>query len=1192
MKRKLLTILLTLITALCLTLGLAACDRNGASSESDDIWTIERVYAHAQALGFEGSLEDLIAQFKGEAGKDGLDGKDGVGVKKIYINENSELIIELTEGEPINLGSIRGKDGVNGADGKDGKDGTDGKDGMNGTDGKDGVTPHIGENGNWFIGERDTGIKAEGKDGKDGKDGVNGTDGKDGQDGQDGKDGVTPHIGENGNWFIGERDTGIKAEGKDGQDGKDGVNGTDGKDGQDGQDGKDGVNGADGKDGANGTDGKDGVTPHIGENGNWFIGERDTGIKAEGKDGQDLTKCEHIFPPEWTVQVAASCTSIGYSTRTCETCGFVEYQFQKATGHVWGEAEDLIATCTSHWTVRICTVCEASVVEAAEPRGHKFLDNVCVYCGKTDWENVDLSYLDMYCGTYGYNYFADLEKGTSLQKLYREIDREVRIFHVDDTRSPANQLVASFNYRDLNLTQDEAISVWKTYKDDNPLFYWLSNTVTCSNTELNLLVDEAYANGAVRSYYNRLVISKVEEFISQLDANDGAYRKALGFHDAILYAVDYAYQEDGTPEDEAWAHNVIGVFTEQGAVCEGYARTFQLLLNVAGVESVYVSGDGGGEAHAWNLAKMDDGKWYWFDLTWDDASVNGQASWKWGIRYNYFCVTDTTDVNKTEGGWETSYATFLERHTPDSQNGKAEKFLYELPVRAKKEFASGEFPILNEEFQTGEFKTDAFTASVVGYNALEIHAIPIGDDIMIPDRLEYGEHIYDVISLGCGKDGVSYSINLNGVKSITIPKTVKFIWDFACNNFENIYVVPENLWFTSKDGVLFTKSLYTLIQYPTLNPRTEYMIPEETKELAHGSFSSFEICSSLKSLTIGPNVSIIGITNWGGGYHDSDDHFGGNIVLGEFDRIYGGMAENPQILIDVNNKKFCSDNVAIYDYEKTIILCLLDRNITSYEISATLMRIEDIADGFTVFDSCEHLERFTIQEGNTYFQIKDGVLYDYDFNTIIEVPHALKGEISIADGLTNIAKDAFWGCSRLTSITIPESVTSIGEYAFLGCSELTSVTIEGDLTSIGRGAFSGCSGLKNIEIPNSVTSIEAEMFSSCNSLENIIIPDNVTSIGEAAFSNCGSLTSIKIPDNVTSIGEAAFSNCGSLTSIKIPDNVTSIGAAAFSNCGSLTRVTIGNSVTAIGSSAFMWCSGLKNIEIPDSVTSIGEYAFV
>lgn len=72
---------------------------------------------------------------------------------------------------------------------------------LRGNDGQDGLVPVIGENGNWFIGEEDTGIPARG---------VNG------------ENGVTPVIGENGNWFIGGEDTGVPARGADGENGVDG----------------------------------------------------------------------------------------------------------------------------------------------------------------------------------------------------------------------------------------------------------------------------------------------------------------------------------------------------------------------------------------------------------------------------------------------------------------------------------------------------------------------------------------------------------------------------------------------------------------------------------------------------------------------------------------------------------------------------------------------------------------------------------------------------------------------------------------------------------------------------------------------------------------------------------------------------------------------------------------------------------
>lgn len=59
------------------------------------------------------------------------------------------------------------------------------------------MTPHIGSNGNWWIGSTDTGIKATGADGTNGVDGNDGRDGVDGKNGVDGKDGAA---GQDGDW--------------------------------------------------------------------------------------------------------------------------------------------------------------------------------------------------------------------------------------------------------------------------------------------------------------------------------------------------------------------------------------------------------------------------------------------------------------------------------------------------------------------------------------------------------------------------------------------------------------------------------------------------------------------------------------------------------------------------------------------------------------------------------------------------------------------------------------------------------------------------------------------------------------------------------------------------------------------------------------------------------------------------------
>ena len=185
-----------------------------------------------------------------------------------------------------------GEKGDTGEAGQQGEKGDKGETGTPGQDGKDGATPKlkIGDDNFWYISYDDgqtwvsLGVKATGEKGDTGETGQQGEKGDTGEAGQQGKKGDT---GEKG------------ASGQNGKDGTNGTNGTNGANGSDGKDGKDGIGivkaeiNADGElvitytDGkvvnlgkVVGADGKDGLTPFIGENGNWWIGEKDTGVKA------------------------------------------------------------------------------------------------------------------------------------------------------------------------------------------------------------------------------------------------------------------------------------------------------------------------------------------------------------------------------------------------------------------------------------------------------------------------------------------------------------------------------------------------------------------------------------------------------------------------------------------------------------------------------------------------------------------------------------------------------------------------------------------------------------------------------------------------------------------------------------------------------------------------------------------------
>lgn len=105
-----------------------------------------------------------------------------------------------------------------------------------GPKGEPGITPHIGDNDNWWIGEKDTGVLAKGQDG------------------------ATPSIGDNGNWWINGKDTGKPSRGLQGEKGETGAQGERGLQGVQGEKGEVGPQGERGPQGIPGIQGPKGET--------------------------------------------------------------------------------------------------------------------------------------------------------------------------------------------------------------------------------------------------------------------------------------------------------------------------------------------------------------------------------------------------------------------------------------------------------------------------------------------------------------------------------------------------------------------------------------------------------------------------------------------------------------------------------------------------------------------------------------------------------------------------------------------------------------------------------------------------------------------------------------------------------------------------------------------------------------------
>lgn len=96
------------------------------------------------------------------------------------------------------------------------------------------------------------------------------------------------------------------------------------------------------------------------------------------------------------------------------------------------------------------------------------------------------------------------------------------------------------------------------------------------------------------------------------------YNFVRSVHD---YLCTSAYYPDLNSSDYIGnAHDAYGALVEKRTVCEGYAEAFKLICNYYNIPAICITGSAGGGAHMWNAVQMDDGLWYFLDITWDDQT--------------------------------------------------------------------------------------------------------------------------------------------------------------------------------------------------------------------------------------------------------------------------------------------------------------------------------------------------------------------------------------------------------------------------------------------------------------------------------------------------------------------------------------------------------------------------------------------
>lgn len=213
-----------------------------------------------------------------------------------------------------------------------------------------------------------------------------------------------------------------------------------------------------------------------------------------------------------------------------------------------------------------------------------------------------------------------------------------------------------------------------------------------------------------------------------------------------------------------------------------------------------------------------------------------------------------------------------------------------------------------------------------------------------------------------------------------------------------------------------------------------------------------------------------------------------------------------------------------------------------------------------------YLTYINVDENNSDFIDKDGVLYTKNMETLIKYPCGLLKELyEIPNEVVKIETDAFSYCS-IGTISIPASVTTIGDSAFITNNRLKQFIVDENNNNF--VSVNGVLYTKNLDV--------LVAYPKSKSESSFVIPNSVTTISQDAFHFSNNLTEIVIPDSVVKIGKRAF-RYTNIINLVIPKNVTVIEGNTFNYCDNLTNITIPNSVKIINQGAFSYCSNITNV---------------
>ena len=800
---------------------------------------------------------------------------------------------------------------------------------------------------------------------------------------------------------------------------------------------------------------------------------------------------------------------------------------------------------------------------------------------------------------YGYKDIINNIKSDAMRELYEAIDAAEKDFFFGsaDLSEDNPSIIIP---KPETLSDDEVIQVFTLYRYDHPLYFWMSSGISVSEDQIGLNCDNTQLSYSSREATWNRIVDEIGEYEEYCEGSTSNYTYAAATVYLMTQKIDYAYDENGEPEGADWAHSIIGVFddTYHLAVCEGYAKAYQLLMNYFGVPNVYVVGQANGNTgnsgemvlHAWNMVQMDDGKYYWVDPTWSDVDLRF-ANEGYGNDDGF----EPADINVTENIKDYPYRTrytyflkgngFFDDHWPLTPDNTDFFYLYTLPETEDDRYIPTDighepvenlngYPTVDEWINAGDayylvtqndgiHRTVEWRCNYSSATGIEEYTIPV--------NISFEGYDYDVI--GVDLSGIDFDIHSvvisEGIKYIqgmlnyetmnteyiSIPSTVEFIGEMPLSHtapLKRIDVSEDNPYIVSEDGILYNKDKTILLRYPNSSEITDYYVPDTVEHIYW-----FSLCwnNTLESIHLNGKETMI----------------------------------DPYSFREMKSLKSVEIPASVKLLPRMVFMD--SDGIKHIYISKETVFSEE------TFSGCS--AELHIEQGNPYGFTYDGAFYRMNEETKqIELCSYPKGRdadcVEVWEECQRIRESAFDGSGNIEKVIVPDNCF-VDPAAFFR-SNIASLEISENNTSVlyengailspdGKELWTYLGGCKNetYTVPDTVKTIQQFAFVGNPYIKRIFMNDNVTDVLAYAFKDCTGLEYIDLSDNIAWNMD--------IEDTYHPYPTMNYYSGIFEGCIRLKEITIPAKTIHIPCDMFVECKSLNKVVIPEGVQTIGDCAF-